>query len=105
MLSIGKGYDTAYLTDAVAGGREGYYVAGEASGEPAGRWCGDGAAVLGLAGEVDAKVLEAVFGRLVDPRDPRIGNKSQWAAAAKLGNLPRAYRTAEEIYKESLARE
>lgn len=105
MLSISSGYSTSYLTDGVAGGREGYYVAGDAVGEPPGRWWGDGATLLGLAGEVDPKLLEAIYARLVDPRDPRVADQALWGAAAKLGALPRAYRSAEEIYRESLARE
>src|SRR5205085_5846958 len=59
VLSVAKGYDTAYLTDAVAGGREGYYTGAVAAGEPAGLWYGRGAAELGLSSEVDAELLRA----------------------------------------------
>ena len=50
MLTIRKGYDTDYLNDAVATGREGYYTGAVAAGEPAGRWYGAGAELLGLSG-------------------------------------------------------
>lgn len=36
MLSVSKGYDTAYLTDEVGSGREGYYTDASAAGEPPG---------------------------------------------------------------------
>lgn len=69
MLSIAKGYSTDYLTDEVARGRESYYVDAAAGGmEPAGQWYGAGAEALGLRGEVDAAVLEAVYRDLGDPR-------------------------------------
>ena len=63
-LSIGKlakGQEGYYL-DAVARGVEDYYLEGEAPG----RWLGAGAAVLGLAGEIDSNALAAAL----DGRDP-----------------------------------
>ena len=36
MLSIATGHDCGYLTGPVAGGREGYYTAATAAGEPPG---------------------------------------------------------------------
>ena len=87
MLSVAKGYSTSYLTDQVAKGRENYYTdAVDTAGEPPGQWYGAGATALGLAGEVDAEVLEDLYTRMRDPRG---------------GQLPMTrpnYRTAEEIH-------
>ena len=67
MLGIGKlgaGAEDYYLS-AVAAGREDYYLR---EGEAPGRWVGQGARSLGLAGEVQAPELSAVLaGR--DPGD------------------------------------
>jgi len=93
MLSLSTGHDTAYLTNAVASGRENYYTGAVAAGEPAGRWWGAGAEQLGLVGEVDADVMTAVYKRLQDPRDER----------ETLGAAHKTYRTAEEIYEGLLA--
>ncbi len=63
MLSLHTGYDTAYLTDAVGGAD--YYTG--AAGEPPGYWQGAGAAALGLAGQVDAEVMRALYHEDVGP--------------------------------------
>lgn len=106
MLSIAKGYSTSYLTDEVATGREGYYVdATDAGHEPAGQWYGTGAADLGLTGEVDAAVLEAVYSRLLDPRDPAVRDRARWDEAASLPMTRPQYRTAGEIHRDLLAHE
>ena len=63
MLSLHTGYDTAYLTDAVGGSD--YYTG--AAGEPPGYWQGAGAAALGLAGQVDAEVMRALYHDDVGP--------------------------------------
>ena len=63
MLSLHTGYDTAYLTDAV--GASDYYTG--AAGEPPGYWQGAGAAALGLAGQVDAEVMRALYHDDVGP--------------------------------------
>src|SRR4051794_15511836 len=90
MLSVHRGHSTRYLTDEVATAREGYYTGAVAAGEPPGLWWGAGAETLGLRGEVDADLMEAVYTRLLDPRDP--------ASEATLGSGHRRYKTAEEIY-------
>ena len=60
MLSISGGSSTRYLTDEVSRGAEAYYTGAVLEGsEPPGTWWGDGAASLGLVGEVDAGVMEA----------------------------------------------
>ena len=68
MLSLHAGYDIAYLTDAVGqGGAEYYLSAAGPGGEPPGFWAGKGAAGLGLAGEVDARVMRALYHHDVAP--------------------------------------
>ena len=88
VLTMRVGHDTDYLTEAVAKGREGYYTGAVAAGEPPGIWYGRGAERLGLAGEVDAGVMKALYTHGRDPRNPQ----------ARLGNAPRNYRSAEAIY-------
>ncbi|MGH3770201.1 MAG: MobF family relaxase [Pseudonocardiaceae bacterium] len=105
MLSVAKGYDTRYLTDAVSGGREGYYTGAVAAGEPAGLWYGAGAAVLGLAGEVDAELMEALYSHLRDPRHEAAHDRERWGQAPLLGNAHRVYRSASEVYADALAKE
>ncbi|HEY1972610.1 MAG TPA: MobF family relaxase, partial [Pseudonocardia sp.] len=95
---MAKGYDTDYLTEAVAKGREGYYTGAVAAGEPPGLWCGDGAAALGLAGEVDPEVMKALYTHHLDPRDPATASRATWGEAGVLGNPPRNYQKADEIY-------
>ena len=70
MLSVHRGHSTRYLTDEVATAREGYYTGAVVAGEPPGLWWGAGAETLGLRGEVDADLMEAIYTRLLDPRDP-----------------------------------
>ncbi|WP_337826250.1 MobF family relaxase [Pseudonocardia sp. UM4_GMWB1] len=105
MLSLSTGHDTRYLTDAVAGGREGYYTGAVAAGEPAGLWYGAGVGGLGLAGEVDATVMEAVYSRLLDPRDPAARGRETWDEARPLARGHRAYRSADRVYDELVAGE
>ncbi len=73
MLTISSGYDPLYLTRAVATGRENYYLSAVAEhGEPPGIWTGLGCPELGLpiGSEVDNKIMEALYGGFMDPRDP-----------------------------------
>lgn len=67
MLSLHTGYDTAYLTDAVGGPQAAtdYYTG--AKGEPPGYWQGAGARALGLAGQVDADVMRALYHEDIGP--------------------------------------
>lgn len=103
-LSIGKGYDVRYLTDAVEGGRESYYTGAEAAGEPPGLWYGAGAEALGLRGEVDAETMTALFAHRRDPRDPATGSRATWGEAARLGRKSHKTTTPEERYAELLER-
>jgi conjugative relaxase-like TrwC/TraI family protein len=105
VLSIATGHDVGYLTNAVAGGREGYYTGAVAAGEPPGVWYGAGAEALGLAGEIDAERMEAVFTHLLDPRDPASHDRVTWGQAARLGSPPQNYRSTDERYAELLKAE
>lgn len=83
MLSIGKlgtGQETYYL-EKVAEGAEDYY-SGE--GEVAGQWMGDGAAELGLAGEVGADQLTA----MLTGRNPADGSPLGLRAVGGRGPVP-----------------
>ncbi|MGH3910359.1 MAG: MobF family relaxase, partial [Pseudonocardiaceae bacterium] len=99
MLSVSTGYDVAYLTGPVAGGREGYYTGAVVdAGEPPGLWYGAGAETLGLTGEVDAELIEAVYSHLLDPRDPATHTRATWGEAEALATAHREYRSADEVY-------
>jgi hypothetical protein len=102
VLSIATGHDVEYLTKAVGGGREGYYTAAPDTAEPPGLWYGAGARELGLAGEVDAELMEAIYSRLLDPRDPATHQRGRWGEAEALAQGHRAYRNAEQIYAQLL---
>ena len=105
MLSINTGHDVGYLTGAVGVGREGYYTGATAAGELPGLWYGAGAQELGLSGEVDAELMEALYAHRLDPRDPATASRARWGEAAQLGKPHKSYRTAEEIYQAALQRE
>ncbi len=98
MLSLKTGHDVGYLTGAVAGGRENYYTGAVDAGEPPGVWFGAGAERLGLSGEVDADLMEAIYAHLLDPRDPATHSRSTWAEAPALAAAHRTYKTPDEIY-------
>jgi TrwC relaxase len=86
MLTISSGYDPLYLTRAVATGRENYYLSAVAEhGEPMGIWTGRGCPELGLriGSEVDNTVMERLYGRFADPRDP--------SGTATLGRAPSSF--------------
>ncbi|MDQ2710290.1 MAG: relaxase domain-containing protein, partial [Actinomycetota bacterium] len=103
VLNVRKGHDTDYLTEAVAKGREGYYTGAVAAGEPPGLWYGAGAEALGLTGVVDAEIMKALYTHGLDPRDPATASRATWGEAARLGNPPRNYKKADEIYAGLLA--
>ena len=68
MLSLHAGYDVSYLTDAVGTGGTDYYLSASGKhGEPPGYWTGRGAEALGLAGEVDAQVMRALYHHGIRP--------------------------------------
>jgi conjugative relaxase-like TrwC/TraI family protein len=73
VTSLAKGYDPRYLSEGAALGHAGgtrYYA--EAAGEPPGQWGGRAAAQLGLAGEVDPAVLQALYMDRVGPDGERL---------------------------------
>lgn len=102
MLSVFRGHSVRYLTDEVAKAREGYYTGAVAAGEPPGLWWGRGAETLGLAAEVDADLMEAVYTHMLDPRDPASRSAATWGEAATLGSGHRKYRTPQQIYHDLL---
>ncbi|MGW7222453.1 MobF family relaxase [Streptomyces sp. NPDC054826] len=67
--TVSPGSDPSYLIDQVGRGGEHYYLkAIEQAGEPAGIWLGDGAADLGLTGEVDHELMSDMYSKFTDPR-------------------------------------
>jgi len=105
MLGFAKGYSVSYLTGPVAGGREGYYSGAVAAGEPPGLWYGQGAHALGLAGVVDSDLMEAVYARLLDPRDEATHTRERWVDARTLGRPHKHYKTSDELYRAAVERE
>src|SRR4051812_48109866 len=102
MLTVRKGYDVDYYLDAVeqprVQGFDAYYTDAVAAGEPPGLWYGRGAAALGLSGEVDPLIMKALYTHGSDPRGPATAGRETWHQAARFGNPPRNYKSAEEIY-------
>jgi conjugative relaxase-like TrwC/TraI family protein len=105
VLSVGFGSSVDYYTQLVGGSREAYYTGPVAEGEPAGVWYGAGAAELGLSGVVDAELMEAIYERVLDPRDPLSHDRATWGHATPLAAGHRHYRSAGEIYEDLLAKE
>jgi hypothetical protein len=71
--SLSPGYDPGYLLRESSKGAEGYYLSAvDEIGEPPGAWTGRAGPALGLpvGSEVESAVMEAVYGELLDPRDP-----------------------------------
>jgi hypothetical protein len=71
-------------------------------------WTGRAGRALGLpaGAEVEPAVMEALYGQLLDPRDPRFADPDIPAEdKARLGSPPRKYKTAEQILDGLLAAE
>lgn len=102
MITMSSGHSSAYLTDSVGAGREGYYTGAVGPGEPPGRWQGRGAAALGLAGTVDADVMEALFGQFRDPRDPAFADPETRLRAGVLGRAPKQFRSPEQVVEDRI---
>lgn len=102
-VNITAGGDPNYLTRQVGRGAEHYFMNSIGlSGEPPGFWWGAGAADMGLTGQVDAEVMEKLYGDLRHPetgeqlgRRPRVTKALGERLAAALAELP-ADATAEE---------
>ncbi|MEU4390180.1 MobF family relaxase [Kribbella sp. NPDC023855] len=105
VMGMQSGHSASYLTGSVATGRENYYTGAVAAGEPPGRWFGRGAATFGLAGEVDAEDMTALYERFLDPRDPAFHDPARRIEAATLGHTGRAYKTEHEALAAALAKE
>ncbi|MET7843677.1 MobF family relaxase [Streptomyces sp. NPDC005356] len=66
--TVSPGSDPDYLLSAVGRGGEHYYLKSiEQAGEPAGIWLGDGAADLGLTGEIDHDLMSDMYSKLTHP--------------------------------------
>jgi hypothetical protein len=102
---VSTGGDFRYYLDVAGAPKESYYTSAVLDGEPAGRWSGRGAEVLGLSGEVSAEAMEALYRHRLDPRDDRFAERSEWGQAPTLCGPPRRYATAEEAYQRMLAAE
>jgi conjugative relaxase-like TrwC/TraI family protein len=73
MLTLHRGYDVAYLTDAVGRVGADYYLsAAEGGGEPPGFWAGKGAQALGLDGLVEAQVMRDLYHHNIGPGGERL---------------------------------
>jgi hypothetical protein len=107
--SIAVGYDPGYLLRESSKGAEGYYLSAVAEiGEPPGVWTGRAGPGLGLpaGAEVDPAAMTALYGELVDPRDPAFTDPDVPAEDKdRLGSAPRQYKTAEQILDGLLAAE
>ena len=76
-VSIRKGHDVRYFTNAGGAGCAGamaYYTKG---GEPPGQWAGKAAARLGLVGEVDPRVLDRLFMENIAPTGEVLARRRQ----------------------------
>jgi TrwC relaxase/AAA domain len=68
MVTLRAGHDVAYFTSgSCAGGCVGAMSYYTASGEPPGRWVGQGARSLGLDGEVDPNMIERLYQKGIGP--------------------------------------
>ncbi len=107
--SISTGYDPGYLLRESSKGAEGYYLSAVAEiGEPPGVWTGRACAALGLpaGAEVEPAVMEALYGRLLDPRDPQFADTGvPDDEKARLGSAPRRYKSADQRLAELLDQE
>jgi hypothetical protein len=67
-VTLHAGHDVAYFTSGQGrGGCAGAMSYYTAAGEPPGQWAGKGAATLGLAGQVDPKVIERLYQENIGP--------------------------------------
>jgi ATP-dependent exoDNAse (exonuclease V) alpha subunit len=68
LVTLRAGHDVAYFTRGTcAGGCVGAMSYYTAAGEPPGQWAGQGAASLGLRGEVDPAVIERLYQKGIGP--------------------------------------
>jgi hypothetical protein len=104
VTSLAKGYDPRYLSEGQAAGHAGgtrYYA--EVAGEPAGRWGGRAAARLGLRGDVDPAVLQALYMDRVGPDGQRLDARQRARyrpAEERVGAAVAAYQAAHPFATE-----
>ena len=103
VVTLHAGHDVAYFTSGQdrggCAGAMSYYTA---AGEPAGEWAGKGAAALGLAGQVDPRVIGRLYQHNIGPggellvtrrRSQAAGDREQAAVTAYLAAHPYASAT------------
>ena len=99
-ITAGRGYD--YLTNDVATSKHDYYTG---KGEAPGQWKGGGAALLGLAGVVDAVDMAVLYGRFVVPSTAggtRLAS-GRWEPEQVLGRKVSARKRADGSGSEPIA--
>jgi conjugative relaxase-like TrwC/TraI family protein len=104
-VTLHAGHDVAYFTSGQGhGGCAGAMSYYTAAGEPPGQWAGKGAAALGLAGQVDPKVIERLYQENIGPsgellvkrrQSKKVDEREQAAVAAYLAAHP--YASAVEL--------
>jgi conjugative relaxase-like TrwC/TraI family protein len=83
-VTLRAGHDVAYFTRGQeAGGCAGAMSYYTAAGEPPGEWTGKGAAGLGLAGQVDAGVIDRLFMKGIGPGGELLVKRRQSKDAAE----------------------
>ena len=82
ITTLHPGHDVAYLTSGQhAGGCVGAMSYYTASGEPPGQWAGNGAAALGLTGQVDPAVIARLYQHNIGPGGELLVKRRQPEAA------------------------
>jgi AAA domain/TrwC relaxase len=84
VTTLRAGHDVAYLTAGQhAGGCTGAMSYYTAAGEPPGQWAGNGAAALGLAGQVDPAVIGRLYQHNIGPSGELLVRRRQSRAAGE----------------------
>ena len=85
VTTLHAGHDVTYLTAGQhAGGCAGTMSYYTAAGEPPGQWTGNGAASLGLTGQVDPAVIARLYQHNVGPSGELLVTRRQSKAAGGL---------------------
>ena len=100
-LSLNTGYDTGYLTKDAGKGAD--YLTG-AAGEPPGYWQGAGAGALGLAGEVDADAMRALYHEDIGPDGQVLVRRQRRASYPVAGRNSMYDRIEAQVAEEKAAR-
>jgi hypothetical protein len=103
ILTLHAGHDVRYFTAGQhAGGCAGAMSYYTAAGEPPGQWAGRGAARLALSGEVDAPVIERLYGQNVGPGGELLVKRRQTKAAEDRETEAMAAYLAEHPYASAV---